>query len=282
MTTKAPPKPAPRPSTTGQAPQPSEPTAFKINRGVSAKANKIVIYGPGGVGKSELASLIQDVGVEPLFIDLEEGTKFLDVARAEDDNGQSPQTLEQAIEAVRMARSMPEFGAIVIDSFTKAEELAKEFTIRTVKHQKKDKVIKSIDDYGYGSGLTHVFDSFQLLLNELDAAIRFGKHVIAICHECTATAPNPMGDEWIRYEPRLQSPKSGKDSIRHRVKEWSDHLLFVNFDTFVGEDGKGQGGQTRTIYPTEMATHWAKSRCLSDTIAYEKGDAELWRQLLNR
>lgn len=283
MSTVAPkPSPKPSPKGTNNSPQSSGESKFSISRGVSAKANKIVVYGPGGVGKSELTSLIGQVGVEPLFIDLENGTQFLDVARAENEEGQPPQTLESAIEAIRMARCMPEFGAIVIDSFTKAEELAVEYTIRTIKHEKKDKVIRSIEDYGFGKGYIHVYESFIQLLWELDAAVRFGKHVIAICHECTANVPNPTGDDWIRYEPRLQSPQSGKGSIRHRVKEWCDHLLFVSFDTFVNEDGKGQGGATRTIYPTEMATHWAKSRSLSDSIPYEKGDPELWRQLLNK
>ena len=29
--------------------------------------------------------------------------------------------------------------------------------------------------------------------------------------------PNPAGEDWLRYEPRLQSPNSGKASIRLRV-----------------------------------------------------------------
>ena len=34
-------------------------------------------------------------------------------------------------------------------------------------------------------------------------------NVILICHDCTATVPNPTGEDWLRYEPRLQSPGSG-------------------------------------------------------------------------
>lgn len=272
------PRPGPKPPAPGGSPQGGVSKSFSIKKGVTASAQKIVIYGPGGVGKTELASLIGEVGVTPLFIDIESGTQFLDVARVDP----SPETFEDIREAIRMARDTDSIGAIVIDSFTKAEELAVSFTIRTVKHEKKDKVVHSIEDYGFGKGYTHVFESFLLLLQELDAAHRAGKHIISICHECTASVPNPAGEDWIRYEPRLQSPASGKASIRHRVKEWCDHLLFVGFDTYVNEDGKGQGGGTRTIYPTEMATHWAKSRLLSEPLAYDRGSADVWRLLLGK
>ncbi len=106
--------------------------------------------------------------------------------------------------------------------------------------------------------------------------------MIGIAHECTANVPNPSGEDWIRYEPRLQSPPSGKGSIRHRVKEWCDHLLFIGFDVHVDSDGKGQGAGTRTIHPVEYPTHWAKSRELAEPIPYYRNDAELWRQLFQR
>ena len=232
------------------------------------------MFGPGGVGKSMLASLIERY-CRAVFIDIEEGTHFLDVTRI----SPTPETFEDLLRAVRLLANDPECQTIVIDSLTKAEELAVDYTIRTVRHEKKDVKITSVESYGFGKGYTHVYESFLLLLQELDRAARNGKHVIGICHDCVATVPNPAGEDWIRYEPRLQAPPSGKGSIRHRVKEWCDHLLYIGFDTHVSDDGKASGSGTRTIYPVEMPTHWAKSRSLSEPIPYLHGDDTLWTTL---
>jgi hypothetical protein len=244
-----------------------------IKRGRLSCSHKIVIYGPGGVGKTELASLADG---NVLFIDLEDGSKFLDVSRVDP----APQTFADLLGAVRMAAESPDVDVIVVDSFTKAEELGVAHTLATVKHEKGHSV-DSIEGYGFGKGYVHVFETFLMLLQALDAAARRGKHIIGIAHDCTANVPNPAGEDWIRYEPRLQSPPSGKGSIRHRVKEWCDHLFYVGFDSF-SKDGKAQGSGTRTIYSTELPTHWAKSRVLSDDVVYERGDASLWQQLFNK
>jgi hypothetical protein len=116
----------------------------------------------------------------------------------------------------------------------------------------------------------------------LDSHIRAKRHVVCIAHECTAPVPNPGGEDFIRYEPRLQSPKSGENSIRHRVKEWSDYMLFIGYDTFVNEDGKGTGAGTRTIHFVELPTHWAKTRTISDPLPYTRGSAALWEQLFKK
>lgn len=173
---------------------------------------------------------------------------------------------------------LKDYDTIVIDSFTRLEELASDYAVRTIKHE-KGHYVDSIEGYGFGKGYTHVYECFLLVLGDLDAIFRQGKWVIATMHECTANVPNPTGEDWIRYEPRLQSPTSGKASIRHKVKEWCGHLLFVGYDASVSKDGKATGSGTRTIYPAEMPTHWAKSRTLSYPIPYYRYDAELWRQL---
>lgn len=170
----------------------------------------------------------------------------------------------------------------MLDDLTKAEEFAVAWTLANVPRELKNgskEYVKSVDGYGWGNGPQFVYDSFLPLLGDLDAHIRAGRQVICIAHECTSNVPNPGGEDFLRYEPRLQSPKSGKASIRHRVKEWCDHMLFIGFDVHVTPDGKAQGGGTRTIYPAELPTHWAKSRDLASPIPYERGSAELWKQV---
>jgi hypothetical protein len=246
-----------------------------ISRGVQATAHKIVQYGPGGIGKSKLASLLSLVGIEPLFIDLENGTKFLDVARIE------PQSLDELRAALHDSQLLAPFGAVVLDSGTKAEELATAWMLANIRHE-KGTLCESIEDYGYGKGYTHLYETFMLLLGDLDAVARGGRHVVMICHDCTATVPNPASADYIRYEPRLQSPASGKFSIRNRVREWCDHMLYIGYDVAVGSDGKAKGSGTRAIYTTERPTHVSKSRTLNETIPYTDGDPAIWNRLFNK
>lgn len=246
-----------------------------MKSGLTAEFEKVVIYGPGKIGKSELASHLSKVGVEPMFLDIGSSTGHIKTNRV---SSEELATWEDLRSALHDESLWSKYGAVVIDDLTKAEEMAANWVVRNIPHP-KNKPIRTIEDYGWGDGLAFVYDAFLLLLGDLDSHIRNGRHVVCIAHECTAPVPNPGGDDWIRYEPRLQSPKSGKSSIRHRVKEWSDHIFFIGYDTHVTEDGKGQGAGTRTIYTSEMPTHWAGSRIINSPIPYSRGSAELWERL---
>lgn len=249
--------------------------SFTVSSGQQVRPLKVCIYGTGGIGKSELAGNISQLGLRVLFFDLEQGSARLDVHRVE-----GVETWDDMRAALHSEELCGQFDVIVIDSLTKAEELATAWTIANVKHE-KDKPIRSTEDYGFGKGIAHIYETFLQLIGDLDAQTRRGRHVITISHECVTEVPNPSGEDWIRYEPRLQSPPKGKSSIRHRIKEWADHLLYIGYDV-AAKDGKGKGSGTRAIYPVEMPTHWAKSRSLSETIVYTQGSADLWTALLER
>lgn len=234
---------------------------------------KIVVYSCGGAGKSTLCSLLSNVGIDPLFIDVEDSSKFLDVARV------TPTSWDDVRSALHDKSLTGPFGAIVVESLTKLEELAIDWTKANIPHE-KGKPVYRLEDYGFGKGYAHVFETYLNLLGDLDALARDGKHIVCTAHDCTEKVPNPSGEDFLQYQPRLQSPpKQGK--LREKVKEWCDHLLHLAYDRYV-EDGKAQGSGTRTIYPSEAATFWAKSRTLSEPIPYAKGDAELWRQLFQK
>ena len=247
--------------------------AFTISRGRVSRGHRIGIYGPGGVGKTTLASLLGKGSIKPVFVDLDDGSRELDVARIG-----GIDTWAHLTGALAQVSLWGDYGAIVIDSITRAEDMAIAHTIKTVPHEKPGKTIKRIDDYGYGKGYQHVYETFCDLFDWLDVHVAEGRHVVLVAHDCTASVPNPAGEDFIQYQPRLQSPNSGKASIRHHVKEWLDHLFFIGYD-IVADDGKGQGTGTRTIYPQERPTHWAKSRKLRDPIEYKDGGLELWTKL---
>lgn len=271
---KAPPPPPPK-ANGAPPPQRSRKKAEVLSGIVASSPKRIVLYGRGGIGKSELASLLKDVGIKPLMIDLEGGSDHIDISRIKDVT-----TYQECRDHLQDEELFSGYGAVVVDTLTKLEELCGPHVVATVPKEKGG-MARYLSDYGWGKELGHIYDAFMLVLNDLDAHIRRGRHVIGICHDCTSNVPNPFGEDWLQYQPRLQSPASGKNSIRLRVREWADYLLFIDYDTSVSEGGKAVGAGTRTIYPKELPTHMAKSRgILENPIVFERGSSQVWQELL--
>lgn len=260
------------------APPPPAPRRKVAFGQIETKAgHRIALYGPGGIGKTTLATALPG---PVAFFDLDESLARL--------KGRFP---EDGIMPVSGIASWPDLRAalqsdgwdsirsIVIDTGTKAEELAIAHTLGAVKKEQGVSAL-NIEDYGYGKGYMHVFDTFLPLLADLDRHCRAGRHVAVICHDCTATVPNPAGEDWIRYEPRLQSLASGKASIRLRVREWADHVLFMGYDLDVTKEGKGRGAGTKTIYTAELPHFMAKSRTCQQAIPVGEDGKAVWSEII--
>ena len=262
-------------------PPPAVPRKSVAFANAAEQGERFAIHGPGGVGKSTLAYTAP--GPVAVF-DLEDSMYLVRKQMPAETQAQLRRVAGiktwQDIRTALNSDGWDEIKTVVIDSATRAEELATAFVVATIPHEKGHKVSK-IEEYGFGKGYQYVYDVFLTLLGDLDAHARAGRHIVLICHECTATVPNPSGDDYLRFEPRLQSLGSGKASIRHRVKEWADHLLFFGFDVEVagssrqGKPGKGKGNGTRTVWPVEMAHCMAKSRTMSAPFAVELGRTTL-------
>jgi len=277
-TTPSPPRTPPRAPTPRRA-APSRPAprpAVAFGKVRAASGHRVVLFGPGGIGKTTEAALAPG---PVAFFDLDDSLGVL--------AGQLPEDLDirpvadagdwAAIRGALHAEGWDDIKTIVIDSATKAEELCVRWVLDNIQTDKGKKA-ERIEDYGWGKGYTHTYETFLLLLGDLDQHVRAGRNVILICHDCTSTVPNPRGEDWIRYEPRLQSPSSGKASIRLRVREWADHVLFFGYDIDV-TGGKARGGESRTIYTTEQPHCMAKSRTLDEEIVVERHDPALWQKL---
>ena len=245
---------------------------------IEPQGHRVGLFGPGGIGKTTLAATAPG---PVAFIDLDDSLPILKPSLGElDIRRVAGITTWQGIQDALHLEGWDDIRTIVIDSATKAEELAMEWTLRNVKHERDGVVIRRIEDYGFGKGYQHLYETFLPLLGDLDQHVRAGRNVVLIMHDCTASVPNPQGDDYLRFEPRLQNPSSGKASIRLRVREWLDHLLYVGYDLVVGKDGVAKGHGSRTIYPQETAWCMAKSRSLADQIALTQFDTTLWTQLL--
>jgi hypothetical protein len=252
--TKPPMRPLP-PRPPGSLPPPPNVPRAVVQFGVpkQAQGHRVVLYGPGGIGKTSAASWVTG---PVAFVDLDESLSRLNGNPSVNwDNIKvlnGVETWAQLREALR-SDGWDSIKTIVIDTMTKAEELAVADTLEKVMAD-GGKRVTSVEGYGYGKGFTHVFETFLAILGDLDRHCRAGRNVVLICHDCTCSVPNPSGEDWLRYEPRLQSPSSGKASIRLR-------------------------SGTRTLWTCELPHCMAKSRTTQEVLAADDAQA-IWAAVL--
>lgn len=237
---------------------------MQIIRGKIDTAEKVVVYGPEGIGKTTFASKFPN----PLFIDTEGSTKHLDVARLP-----TPQSWEELQSEIKYAIDNPDCcGTLVIDTIDWAEQLCIESVCK--KHGKN-----GIEDFGYGNGYVYVKEEFGRLLKMLDGVIDRGINVVLTAHSQIRKfeQPDELG-AYDRYELKLGKKTSSQTAPL--VKEWSDMLLFANYKTIsVAADDKGkkhkaQGGK-RVMYTSHHPCWDAKNRHgLDDELEFDFKEIE--------
>lgn len=216
---------------------------MKITYGRIHSAQKVVIYGPEGIGKSTFASRFP----EPLFIDTEGSTKLLDVARLP-----APQNWQDVLDEVNYVANNPTCcKTLVIDTADWAEQQAISAICQRAKKS-------GIEDFGYGKGYTYVAEEFQGLLRKLDKLIDLGINVVITAHAKMRKfeQPDEMG-AYDRWELKLSKQSAPL------LKEWADMVLFANYKTYTvrtdDKKVKAQGGE-RTMYTSHHPCWDAKNR----------------------
>lgn len=220
---------------------------FQITSGKLKKAQKVVIYGPEGVGKSTLASKFPS----PIFIDCEGSTANMNVDRLP-----RPSSWEMLNQEIDYIKTNPLCKTLVIDTADWAEKLAMN-TICSKHH------VDGIEGLGYGKGYVYLEEEFGRFLNKLEDLTEIGVNVVLTAHAKITKfeQPDEMG-AYDRWELKLQKKTSPL------VKEWADMLLFANYKTLVvNVDGQGVSkgknkgqGQKRTLYAEHTAAWDAKNR----------------------
>jgi energy-coupling factor transporter ATP-binding protein EcfA2 len=234
---------------------------MQIITGKIKKAQKVVIYGPEGIGKSTFAAKFP----QPLFLDTEGSTAGMDVPRAP--QATSWTMLRQQIDEVKKDMLCT---TLIIDTIDWAEQMCVEHIL--AKYQKS-----GIEDFGYGNGYVYVKEEFGRFLNQLQEVIDKGINVVLTAHAQMRKfeQPDELG-QYDRYELKLGKKTSSQTSPL--VKEWADMVLFANYKTYViNVDGQGaqkgknkaQGGK-RVMYTTHHTCWDAKNRHeLSEELPFE-------------
>ena len=234
---------------------------MKIARGIQEGPQKIVLYGPEGIGKTTFGAQFP----APLFVDVEAGTKHIDVARVDP----PPASWTALLETVKefLAERPKEFATLVLDTADWAEQMC-------IKHVCNKNQKDGIESFGYGKGYVYVAEEFGNLLNLLNDVIAAGYNVVMLAHAKMRKfeQPDELG-AYDRWEMKLSK------NVAPMVKEWADMVLFANYKTMVITIGKGdnlkakaQGQGKRVLYTTHHSCWDAKNRHgLPDELALDFG-----------
>ena len=220
---------------------------MNITSGKQARAQRVVIYGTEGIGKSTLAAQFPD----PLFIDTEGSTSNMDVKRMD-----KPTSWTMLMNQIAFVKANPTVcKTLVIDTIDWAESLAIESVCSM--HGKR-----GIEDFGYGNGYTYVREEMGRLLDKLQELVDIGINVVLTAHSQLRKFEQPDEDgAYDRYELKLGKKTSSQTAPV--VKEWCDLLLFCNYKTMVmtseSKKKKATGGQ-RVMYTTHHPAWDAKNR----------------------
>lgn len=215
---------------------------MRIISGKIAKAQKVIIYGSEGIGKSTLAAQFP----KPIFIDIEESTNNMQVSRLEKPT--SWQMLLNQIDWIKSKNSL--FKTVIIDTADWAEVLCKEKVM-------SDNKWTNIDSANYGVKYVALSTEWGKFLNKLSELTGVGINVVLTAHATMKKfeLPEEMG-AYDRWELKLEKRSAAI------TKEWADLILFCNYKTIVIQDGKKSKaqGQKRIMYTTHNAVWDAKNR----------------------
>ena len=218
-----------------------------IVTGVKQKPVRITLYGVDGIGKTTFASQAP----APIFIAAEDGLGSLDVARFP-----TPTSWGEIFEAIKVLYSEPhEFKTLVLDSADWAESLCLAAVAAA-------EGVNYIDQIGYGKGYKMARDKYAELLRGLDALWMKGMNIIVIAHSTIKRYDDPENEPYDRYQIKLEEANAS------RLREWSDMVLFANYDTTVNKlDPKGLDKTVRAksfgkrlLFSQRTAAYDAKTR----------------------
>lgn len=227
----------------------------KVQSGLLSGGLRYLFYGPPGVGKSTLGQHAPN----PIFLDIEDGSGRLDVARypfRDGAGGHVPRLYSEVLEAIQDLRTNShDYRTLVIDTLDRLEPLIWAHVVK----EELGKDVGSVEEIPYGKGYNMATGYWRRLCTELDGLKEKGMDVVLVAHSVVRTFQNPMGADYDRYQLALHKA-AGPILI-----EWADVVGFCSFDEAAAKLGgekrnKGFSTGRRLIHLERAATWDAKCR----------------------
>lgn len=216
-----------------------------IKKNTSISAPRILVYGVEGIGKSTFAAGAS----KPIFITTEDGLGSLTV-----DHFPLATKVSDVIDAIAaLYADKHDFSTVVIDSLDWLEAHI----------QREVESSRDAKELAYGKGAILMADKWREVLEGLNALRNDrGMAVVLIAHSTIKRFDSPETEPYDRYMVKLQERSSAL------VREWSDAVLFANYQTIVRKDdvgfnksnNRGISNGERLLYTNERPAFQAKNR----------------------
>lgn len=206
-----------------------------VVKGKLKRSMRIFVYGVDKIGKSTFGA----GAPSPIFIGAEDGTSELDVARFPE-----PKQWSDIIDAVdELLGTEHNYKTLVLDTADWAEPFNWRLTCERGDPGAKDKGPKKhIEDFGFGKGYERALIEWRRLTGKFDTLRMQRKmHIIVLAHAHVKTFKNPLGDDFDRYEPKINVKAAGV------FKEWADVVMFAQHETATTMKGEGAFAKARGI-----------------------------------
>lgn len=239
---------------------------------------KVILYGPSGMGKTTLGSLAP----KPIFFSLDDGARKMT----------HPITGERLIhvpgvdsfadmrEALHQNSVFDPYDSIIVDTGTELEAWATQYVLDN--YSIKNAKASNIQAYGFGNGYSHLCDVMRFIQQDLQLQLRRGKNIVILCQLSSINKSNPGGEDYIKDGPAFYHDK--RYSVRELMISWADHVAKIDYGEIIVADKKIKGSIARHVFVRPEPHFEAKSRTLPidlERIAFDSPqDDSFWQILL--
>lgn len=286
---KAPPVPvSAKPKAAKQQQQKVNKTFQIATWGGDNEGEKIIMYADSGMGKTTLASMLPT----PTFAGLDDGGRKIRHPVTDEPLKNIPgiETFADFRAATQQQDLFNDYETYVVDTGNILEGWALDWMLQNVTGD-KGILMKNIEQYGWGKGYRHLYDTMRLPLADFDALIRRGKNICILCQMNQISIANAGGEDYLCDVPKLQPKHGATPAIWGLWNEWADHVLKIsNEGVIAAKDSdkakvaKATSTGNRIIHVHAPEVHYkAKSR----TIPYrfpivsfsDPADDSIWKFL---